>query len=392
MKILRVISSMKPSAGGPCQGIRNSTPALQKLDVDTEVLCFDEVGEDYNLKDNFPIHKIGPSFGPYAYAKQLDSWLRSNFKRFDVVIIHGLWLYNSYGAYNSWRKMKKYTATMPKLFVMPHGMLDPYFQIAPERKLKAIRNSIFWSLFEKKVINFSDGILFTCQRELELARTTFKGYNPKKELNVSYGVQCPPDYSPVMKDAFLKKVEIQDGEKYCLFLSRIHEKKGVDILIDSYIALKDSNSEIKLPKLVIAGPLDSEFAKNLVSKTKSRKDILFAGMLQGDAKWGAIYGAEVFILPSHQENFGIAVVEAMACGKPVAITDQVNIFTTIEESDAGYVFQDNFTSTKNILLTITQDFKSGLLAEKGINARAAYEKNYQPEKAAEQLINALCQE
>jgi glycosyltransferase involved in cell wall biosynthesis len=63
-------------------------------------------------------------------------------------------------------------------------------------------------------------------------------------------------------------------------------------------------------------------------------------MLQGDAKWGALYACEAFVLPSHQENFGIAVVEALACGKPVLISDQVNIWREISDADAGFVAAD----------------------------------------------------
>jgi len=390
MKILRVISSMNPSVGGPCQGIRNSTPALKLLGVETEVLCFDDIEDNYDVQDDFVIHKIGPTIGPYAYVKNLHKWLQINLNRFDFVIIHGLWLYNSYGTYKTWNRFKRFNTSKPKLFVMPHGMLDPYFQKAPERKLKAIRNIIFWRLFEKEVINFSNGILFTCQRELELARTTFKGYNPKKEIDVSYGVQRPPQYSKVMDYVFRDKIGLKSDEKYVLFLSRIHEKKGIDLLIDAYISLKERIPDF--PKLVVAGPVDGDFAQSLVGATSDRDDIIFAGMLKGDSKWGALYGAEIFILPSHQENFGIAVVEAMACGTPVAITDQVNIFTVIESYKAGYVFQDNLGSTKEVLSLIANDFQEGLLANMGRNAKSAYENNYQPEGAARKLIDALCQE
>ncbi|GHC61359.1 hypothetical protein GCM10007100_30840 [Roseibacillus persicicus] len=66
----------------------------------------------------------------------------------------------------------------------------------------------------------------------------------------------------------------------------------------------------------------------------------FCGMLQGDSKWGAFYCARAFVLPSHQENFGIAVVEALACGKSVLITDKVNIWREIKESEAGVVVSD----------------------------------------------------
>jgi glycosyltransferase involved in cell wall biosynthesis len=71
-------------------------------------------------------------------------------------------------------------------------------------------------------------------------------------------------------------------------------------------------------------------------------------MLAGDAKWGALYDAEAFVLTSHQENFGIAVVEALACGKPVLISNQINIWHEIEEDKAGLVAADTLAGAAQL--------------------------------------------
>ena len=132
MMILRIIVTMNPSYGGPCQGIRNSIPALKKLGIKNEVLCFDKPSIDYGLTDDFVIHKIGASVSPYAYNSKLSEWLLSNLARFDIVLIHGLWLHTSYGTFRTWNMFKKRNSVYPELYVMPHGMLDPYFQKAPD--------------------------------------------------------------------------------------------------------------------------------------------------------------------------------------------------------------------------------------------------------------------
>lgn len=111
-------------------------------------------------------------------------------------------------------------------------------------------------------------------------------------------------------------------------------------------------------------------------------------MLQGDEKWAAIYGANLFILPSHQENFGIAIVEAMACGKPVAITRQVNIYDVIENCNAGFVFDDNYESICEALKEIS-DTSIEDMNKKGNIAKDAYLKNYLPEIFVENLIKYL---
>ena len=383
MRILRVIASMDPVNGGPCQGIRNSIPAQELFGVESEVLCFDAPNAYFLKQDNFPIHAIGPSIGPYAYCSGLSSWLKENLLRFDVVIIHGLWLYNSYGTYLVWQSFKKQHTRIPKLYIMPHGMLDPYFQEAPERKLKAIRNRIFWRFLERKVVNGVDGLLFTCEEELLLARRTFRTYNPKTEINIGYGIQIPPKTTSSHISRFHEKCPEVRSKSYWLFLSRIHSKKGVDILIKAYLRLKKESSCI--PDLVIAGPgLNTKYGNRLKKMAKG-SSIHFPGMLEGAEKWGAFSGCEAFILPSHQENFGIAVVEAMACRKPVLISKQVNIWREIEAAHAGLICEDNDDGILEMLKYWTNEEEEN---KKSMGERSAivFQNNYAMDKAAERMI------
>lgn len=348
MKILRIIPSMDPKQGGPCQGIRNAIPELHKLGVHNEVVCLDDPNSNYLGQDPFPIHTLGEGKTPWKYKKNLVPWLLSHFHRFDAVIIHGLWLYPSHAGIIAILAYRRKNSVSPKVFVMPHGMLDPYFQKAKERRMKALRNDVYWKIFENKVVNQADGIFFTCEEELLLARTTFPNYRPKKEINVGYGIQPPPSYTANMKMAFAAKVPIWNGKPYLLFLSRIHPKKGVDLLIKAYLKLEKELGNI--PQLIIAGPgWDNSYGLAMQQLAAASSNIMFPGMLSGDAKWGAFYESEVFVLPSHQENFGIAVVESLACGKPVLISDKVNIWREITEGSGGIVQPDTFMGTENLL-------------------------------------------
>lgn len=376
---------MNPEGGGPCQGIRNSIPALQKLGVTNEVVSFDDPAADFLGRDPFTIHAIGNPKGPWLYQPELLPWLLDNLPNYDAVIIHGLWLYHGYAVNKAMKLLAKSNSTLPKVYVMPHGMLDPYFQKAPGRKIKALRNVLYWKFIEGKVINNADGVLFTCEEELLLARQTFSQYKPKKELNVGYGIQAPPAFNEAMKDSF-KAVCPDVKGPYFLFLSRIHDKKGVDLLINAYMKAKQTKD---VPALVIAGPgLDSPYGKQMVQLAKGCESIFFPGMLTGNSKWGAFYGCEAFILPSHQENFGIAVVEAMACGKPVIISNQVNIWREIVEGHGGIVEDD----TDNGALAMMQKWfsmDSKQHATMGQDAKEVYEANFSNEKAATQLLNAI---
>ncbi len=396
---------MDPSTGGPCQGIRNSIPELKKLGVNNEVVCLDDPTSSYISKDLFCVHAIGPGKSPWCYSRQLIPWLLKNFHRFDVVIIHGLWLYSSHAVVKAIKLFKTQMPSnkksfVPKLYVMPHGMLDPYFQRDSGRKLKAIRNLIYWKFFESKVINTADGLLFTCERELELARQPFRPYRPKKELNIGYGIQSPPPFEKIMTDAFVEKCPGIEGQPFILFLSRIHEKKGIDNLIQAYsrvideIEKKALNAEkLIFPKLVIAGPgLESVYGEKMqlqVSESKTlQNSIYFTGMLTGNSKWGAFYNSKAFILPSHQENFGIAIVEALACGKPVLITNKVNIWKEILFSNAGIVHDDTIDGTVKLLydfILLSNEDRDKMNRQ----AQWVYKKYFDVKVVAGELINAI---
>lgn len=388
MKILRVINSMKPETGGPCQGIRNTIPQMDHLGAVSEVLCLDDTSYVYPNTDTFKIHAIGQSKGPWAYHKDLMPWLLKHLSDYDIVMIHGLWQYHSYAVIKAIKQLKKQDIAVPNVYVMPHGMLDPYFQKAAGRRLKAIRNSIFWHLIESKVINQADGILFTCQEELELASQTFPNYHPKKVYNVGYGVLPPPAVSTDLNQSLYNAFPFLSDQLFILFLSRVHEKKGVDLLLNAYQTVYE-NSTTPAPILLIAGPgMDSDYGKQL-SDMVSKSDFLnskvhFVGMLQGDVKWGAFYNSEVFILPSHQENFGIAVAEALACCKPVLISDKVNIWREIEQGQAGIVAKDDLNGVIHLL----DKWKLSTIDErKTMSDRAyhTYQKHFTVEQAAHNL-------
>ncbi|MES1225071.1 MAG: glycosyltransferase [Bacteroidota bacterium] len=193
-----------------------------------------------------------------------------------------------------------------------------------------------------------------------------------------------------MQTEFEAKCPEIKGQKYLLFLSRVAKKKGLEILIKAYASLAIQN--FKLPKLVIAGPgKESPFGQHLnelVDKNSLSDKIKFPGMLSGNSKWGAFYGCEAFVLPSHQENFGIAVAEALACAKPVLISNQVNIWMKIEEEQAGIVSQDTEKGVYDMLVK----WHNSTLQEKksmAINAKQAYTKNFEVESAAKLFRHAV---
>jgi len=348
---------MNPESGGPCQGIRNTIPAMKEHGVTNEVVCMDSPDSEWLGKDDFEIYALGPAENPWKYSSKLIPFLMENAPKYNAIIAHGMWLFADYAVSHTMRKLKRNAANtqnLPKWYIMPHGMLDPYFQKSPERRLKAIRNTIYWKLIEHKVVASADGLLFTSSEEMKLASQPFRPYRPVKEINVGYGIQEPPAASSALSEAFFADYPELRDRTFILFLSRIHAKKGLDLLIDAYESLCGGYGAADLPWLVIAGPnLDSTFGRACVKKAKENpllnKRIVFTGMLTGDKKWGAFHTCSAFVLPSHQENFGIAVAEALACSKPVLITDKVNIWREIQEGGAGIVKEDSVEGVRELL-------------------------------------------
>ena len=395
MKILHIIPTMNPETGGPCEAIRNISVELNKFNIQNEVVCLDNEDEAFIKNQSFTIHALGKAKGPWAYNKNLIAWLENNLSNYDKVILHALWLFQGFALNKAISKIKKKSKSFyPAYFLMPHGMLDPYFQKAKERKLKAIRNIIYWHLVENKVVNNATAILFTCEQEKILARKSFKNYFPKAEINVSYGIISPPNKIDSFKSAFNIKIpETQDITPYILFISRIHIKKGVDILVNAYEKILENYPLNEIPNLVIAGPgIDTEYGKSILlnvnSNPKLLKKIHFTGMLRDDSKWGAFYGCEAFILPSHQENFGIAVAEALGCGKPVLISNQVNIYKEIELENAGFIEEDTLFGTYTLL---DKWLKLTLLEKEQIsaNAKKCFDNHFRIEATAQNLLRIL---
>ena len=127
------------------------------------------------------------------------------------------------------------------------------------------------------------------------------------------------------------------NKRVLLYLGRFHEKKGVDLLLDAW---KKCQKEDQV--LVLAGPeVKDRHFKILMEKSQNdKKDIVWTGMLKGERKWAILRIADALILPSHQENFGMVVAEAMAVGKPVYLTNKVNLWREVMEAGAGLVESD----------------------------------------------------
>jgi glycosyltransferase involved in cell wall biosynthesis len=185
----------------------------------------------------------------------------------------------------------------------------------------------------------------------------------------------------------------QTRDKACLlFLGRVHVKKGTDLLLEAFAELlRETKSGNARQHLVIAGPDDHAYAQEMKALALSlgiQEHVTWTGMLSGDLKWGAFYQAEAFVLPSHQENFGIAVAEALACGRPVLISDKVNIWREIAEDRAGLVENDDRAGATRLLRKWVE-MSLPAKAEMGQRAADCFARRFHIEASARSLIDQL---
>ena len=287
-----------------------------------------------------PVHALGPGRTGYAFSPRLAPWLQANAARYDVVIIHGLWQHSSFGAWSALRE------SGTPYFVYAHGMLDPWFKRA--YPLKHLKKCLYWAWAERRVLRDAQAVLFTSEEERRQARKSFAGYECREQV-VGYGTSSPTGDPEVLRRRFFETHPDLEGKRLLLFLSRIHPKKGCDLLLRAFAQAADTDPNLHL---VMAGPHGGPWQSELERQADAlgiAGRVTWTGMLTGDDKWAAFHAADAFILPSHQENFGIAVAEALACGLPVLISDKVNIWREIEEDGAGLVAEDTETGTARLL-------------------------------------------
>lgn len=300
-----------------------------------EAVTLDDPMSPYLEEFNFPVHALGPTSNGYLLALKLYRWLSANYHRFDGVVVNGLWNVCGLATWLAVRGKKPY-------MVFSHGMLDPYFKKA--FPLKHLKKWVYWVLVEYWLLRRAYRVLFTTLEESELARQSFWLHRWNGYV-VPYGSSRPPAHEEALRQSYYSEFPAMRSRRFMLFLGRIHRKKGCDLLMNSFEQFAALDPDLHL---VVAGPDQQGWAFELQAQMERAglsERVHWPGMLNGAVKWGALYACEVFILPSHQENFGIAVAEALACGRAALLADKVNIAAQIAADGAGLMQADTQEGT-----------------------------------------------
>ncbi len=380
LRILQVIGGLDPQSGGPVEGLIQQGMVMASHGHDVQTLCLDEPGApvDERLRST-AVFQLGPRYLGYGFSPRLAPWLRKHGANYDVIIIHGMWMYHGFCVARVARQLGL------RYVIFLHGMLDPWF--ARRYPLKHLKKWLYWPWAEYRTLRDAHLVLFTTAEEMTLARQSFWLYKVRERL-VGFGIRVPDAPPAAARAAFLEKFPALQGQRCLLYLSRIHPKKGCDLLINAFARAAAADPALHL---IMAGPGDAPLLAQLNSLVRQhglQGRVTFTGMISGLVKWGAYQVADAFVLTSHQENFGIVVAEALALGVPVLTTHQVNIWREIKESGGGIIHPDTQAGADQLLadwLALDSAAQSAMRH----HAKACFAKNFDIATVTQNLLKAL---
>lgn len=379
MKVLHILPSVDPKGGGPMEGVKQYGHRFEELGHHVEVVTLDDPAEPCVAEYPLKVYALGPAMGSYHYTPKLAQWLEAHARDYDAIIVNGLWQYHGFGA---WRVLHRLQIPY---FVFTHGMLDPWFKHT--YPLKHIKKWLYWPWAEYRLLRDARAVLFTCEDERLLARKSFWLYKVREAV-INYGTGLPPNISEDSKAVFYESYPELRKKRVLLFLSRIHEKKGCDLLIEAFAKVAHQDANLHLLMVGPSHPGLLNKLKSLAERLGVAERITWPGMLKGDMKWGAFYASEAFVLSSHQENFGIAVAEALGCGLPVLISDKVNIWREIAADGAGIVNSDTLEGTEKTLrqwLAMTANGRHKMAKQ----AKVTFEQRFTVDAMAKSLMTTI---
>ncbi len=288
MRILHCIRSVNPAGGGPIEGVNQLAKYAMLLGHEIEIVSLDSPKSAFVSQTHVPVWAMGPVFGSYGITHRLTPWIRRNSCRFDIVVINGIWQFQSFGAWRALRKGK-----VPYV-VFTHGMLDPWFK--NRYPLKHLKKWMYWPWAEYRVLRDAAAVLFTCAEERVLARQSFWLYRANERV-VNYGTAEPPEDDGTQRLQFERNCPAASGKRLAVFLGRIHQKKGCDLVIEAFASQLASNPEWHL---IMAGPdqvgWQAELERLAIRLGVSDR-ITWTGAVSGSLKWGILRAAELFYYP-----------------------------------------------------------------------------------------------
>lgn len=375
---------MDPESGGPIEGVRQLAAAGRAFRMSHEVLSLDAPDAACVKECPLVTTAVGSGAPGYGYSAAFVPKLRELAPRYDCVVVNGLWQYQALGTL---RALKR--GPIPYV-VFAHGMLDPWFKRT--HPLKHLKKWLYWPWADYRVLRHAKAVLFTCEEERLLARESFVLYRCREEV-VRYGTAGSEGDPSVLRSRFFKVYPKLRDKRVLLFLGRMHPKKGPELLLRALASLRADLPQAlaETLHLVMAGGGSAAYLRQLRGVSEQlglQEAVTWTGHLRDEQKWGAFNAAEMFVLPSHQENFGLAVAEALSASVPVLLGHGVNIWPEIVGDGAGIACRDTEEGTLR-LLRCWLELDAETLADMRRRARSCFERRFHSRDAALSLQRVL---
>ena len=344
MKILHVIPSFAPAwrYGGTVTLAVSLTRELARQGHEVTVMTTNIDGPgvlDVPLERPVSMDGVDVCYFPvehprwYCFSRPLARALRQQVAQFDIVHIHSIFLWPTTIAAFWCRKRG-----VPYL-ISPHDLLNPAgikkaYQGLSASMMSRSKKWLYLNTIGRLDLNRASTILFTTSVEMDAGGAYVRR---APQLALPLGADMPPPDESLNSVVWRDKYPILKDKKIVLFMSRLDPKKGLDILL---AALGSISSRRRDFALVVAGSGDPQYEsklRSLVTGLGLQDITLFVGMVEHDDKWALLREADLFALPSHHEAFPNAVVEAMAAGLPVVVSEHVGISDAIHKAGVGLV-------------------------------------------------------
>jgi len=289
---------------------------------------------------------------------------------YDIIHIHSLFQFTTLVTCYLARKAGR------RYVMSPLGQLDPYLL-----KRHALRKKIYIEAIERSNLEHAHSVHCTSPLEMEWCKSLSEKINCSV---IPLGIDLDEYRASVSLEEFWSICPEARSKKVVLFMGRITFKKGLDILVDGYARLASEKKDVHL---VIAGPDNEGYGKVIqerIQKLGMVRKVTIIGMLEKLHKVAAMKSCAVFVLPSYSENFGLAPIEAMACGAPIVISDRVGIHNEVTKYNAGIVTQcDKDSVYRALRLIIDDDVRAKEMAKAG---KAMVFAHYDMDSMADKMI------
>lgn len=375
-RVLHVAPSMDVAAGGPPVVVSSLVRHAAQHGYEASVLTVQssawELGEGW---PSAPANTFAVPSQLRAISGTSHRQVRAAVEQADVIHLHTMWspLVASAARAAS-------SAGIPYV-LSPHGMLDPW-----SVSQKALKKRLYWRLVERSVVEGAASLVFTSDAERDLAY----GVSGRTILSrvIPLGADAPPTSRADLAAGFFAQHPELAGHPLLVYLGRLHSKKRPEAIID---AMPQLLAAVPDARAVFVGAGDERTTGSLHARVKGlgvAHAVSFLGQLTGLAKWQTIAAATAFVLPSRQENFAIAVAEALRTGVPVLITRSIHIWQEIKAADCGIILDEDALSTSIAAALTRLVADPALAASMSMNATALAEKSFTWDRCA-QAMHAL---